>query len=361
MSSFQKIKNASVLLASGGTGGHVFPGLHIANSLKENGCKNIYFLGVGRPAEDTILANTEFKRYKIETSGIKGTGILGLLKFLISFPKAFFKTWQLFKEIRPNVVIATGGYTSFFPVLIAFLKRIPCILHEAEKNFGVANRFLSILATRVTLAHPDTKCPIWAKVQFTGHPIRPSLKKIRRMDAIVEAPKKLLIVGGSQGARSLDLLGQDLAEFFKLHNLEILHQARRENIESLSSIYKNYNLNFKVVEFISDMDQALAWSDIIISRAGAGMVSEIATSNRPAILIPYPFAQGDHQTANAEKLVKTGKAFIVKEDADIKDSVVTHLNSLLVLDEYNRIVALPYEDSNLNATDNILKIVQSLL
>lgn len=349
-----------MLLASGGTGGHVFPGVHIAAALQRAGSVEITFAGVGRPAETRIINNAGYPHVVIPTVGLKGRGIKGLFQFLFSIPRALLKTIYLFRDFKPDIVVATGGYPSFFPVLVAFLFRVPRWLHEAERKPGLANTVLSIFATKVSLAFSDAKLPFWATTIFTGHPVRASLKAARRDAPPAPLPGHVLLLGGSQGARSLDTAATFLAPVFAENNIAVWHQCRVGHEDEVKEAYSRFGVVAHVESFIDDIDAAYQWSDFIIARSGAGTVSEIAVVNRPAIFVPFPFAQGNHQEANARILADAGKAYIVTEGADFESSLRTRVLELLDAETYHSLYVKPATDSTLDAADTIAAHVREL-
>ena len=351
----------SVLMASGGTGGHVFPGVHIADAIKSAAAADITFVGVGRPTEERIITGAGYEHRVIKTVGLKGRGVKGLFQFLLSIPAGLLKTRALFKEKKPDVVIATGGYPSFFPTIVAFFYRIPRWLHEAERKPGLANSVLSLLATRVSLAFEDAAMPFWARTVYTGHPVRSTLLSARKDEPDTETPKKILILGGSQGAGALDKSAEALAPLCKETGIEVWHQCRAGNEEMVQDFYSQHEVAARVVSFIDNVDDAYKWADLIIARSGAGTVSEIAVVNRPTIFVPFPFAQGNHQEANARLLVDQGKALLVKEGDDFNIRLTDAVRDLLPGETYRAMFRKEAKVSGVSAANTIASGVQQLL
>ena len=293
--------------------------------------------------------------------GLKSRGIKGLIQFLMSLPIAIFKTIKLFLKYKPLGVIGVGGYVTAFPVLAAWITRTPSWIHEAELKPGMANKFLSYFATRVSTAFESCELPKSAVRIFTGHPVREGLERAKIMSISNNFhPKKILITGGSQGAQSLDDASLKIAAFCQLHSLEVYHQCRPQNE---ASVMENYNLltNSKVSPFIDDMIEAYKWADIIVSRSGAGTVSELAVINKPVIFVPFPFAQGDHQTKNAMTLVEQGKALLVPEGQRFQEQLLSALEYITQSDSYVKMVNASAINRNRNGADEIASGVLSII
>lgn len=342
-----------VLIAASGTGGHLIPALHIAHALQAAAPGvQIEFIGSGRPLEQKIIAGAGFRINVISAAGIKRLGLRGLIRSLVLAPKAVLQVFALFRRFKPNLVIGVGGYVTFLPVTIARVMRVPTWIHEAELQPGMANAILACYATRVSVAFERSSIRAGARRIFTGHPVRPELLSVP--PANVETggqgpdpvsagrPRKILVLGGSQGADALDRACVELAALFRERELEVLHQCRAENMKLVEDAYRAAGVSARVIPFIEDMPAAYAWCDLILGRAGAGAVMEIAIVNRPAILVPYPFAQGDHQAANAATLVERHKAIMVRENAGSGDFVMRlrdALETILSPERYQSMLA----------------------
>lgn len=339
-----------VLVSASGTGGHIFPALHIMRELKEQQAK-ILFVGAGRPLEGEILDPYNIKRRSLSISGIKNLGIKGFFSFMFKLPGAFISCWQIFSEFRPQVVIGVGGYATFLPVIIARIRGVPSWIHECELKAGLANYVLSFFATRISTAFKETKIPGSGKQYFTGQPVRRELLDMADSNECTEErrPKRILIVGGSQGARALDQAILALIPFFEQEQVEIWHQCRREDLEQIQIRYAKSVLKVKVEPFISNMAKAYRWSDVVVSRAGAGAVMELGIVNRPAILVPFPFAQADHQLINANELVNAGKALLVEEGEDFQDRLKAAFIKLLNLQNFTEMKKRRYKGRPVDA------------
>jgi UDP-N-acetylglucosamine--N-acetylmuramyl-(pentapeptide) pyrophosphoryl-undecaprenol N-acetylglucosamine transferase len=241
-------------------------------------------------------------------------------------------------------------------VVTARMMRIATWAHEAELYPGLANRVLGYFAQTISIAFAETRIPGGAKLVFTGHPVRPELKEVERMAVRQGAPKRLLILGGSQGARGLDHAIADFAPLLSELHVEIVHQCRPENAELVVNAYRAEQVRASVVSFIDDMAGAYEWSDVIISRAGASSVAEISCVNRPTIFVPYPFQQGTHQTDNARALVAQNKAVIVDEtEPEFGKRLCKALEVLLSEEGFSAMKSAPSEARGLDAADVIAR------
>jgi UDP-N-acetylglucosamine--N-acetylmuramyl-(pentapeptide) pyrophosphoryl-undecaprenol N-acetylglucosamine transferase len=313
-------------------------------------------IGAGRPLEDKIIVGNGFTRHVIKASGVKRRGILGLVEFVTVLPVALFQCIGLFRRFKPDVVVGVGGYVSVLPVIVARLMWIPTWAHEAELHPGLANRVLGYFAKTISTAFADTAIRGGARLLFTGHPVRPELQGVDRSSIRPGAPKRLLVLGGSQGARGLDRAIADFGALLHERGIEVVHQCRPENAELVVNAYRAANVQASVVSFIDDMAGAYEWSDVIISRAGASSVAEISCVNRPTIFVPYPFQQGTHQTDNARALATQNKALIVEETQPefgrrLRDAVA----SILSEDTFRAMKNAPCEPRGLEAADAIAR------
>ena len=343
-----------ILIAAGGTGGHLIPALEIAFALQAlEPAVHIEFIGSGRPLESQTIDAAGYQRHQISTSGIKRRGLAGLARFCVTFPIALGQVWRIFRERKPKLVIGVGGYVTFIPVTLARLCGIPAWIHEAELKPGLANWVLSLYASRVSLAFEGAKMPGWARTVVTGHPLRSEIRAAAVERKTVTRPRKLLVVGGSQGARAIDAAMEALAGFIKAEGLEVWHQCRPESVEGLRAAYSKRQVTARVDAFISDMAAAYRYADIVLARAGAGTVMEIGAVNIPAVFVPYPFAQGGHQLANAEYLARAGKAVVVEEGEHFEERLKEAIAGLTNAEGYAAMLARPSPARSLDAAERI--------
>jgi UDP-N-acetylglucosamine--N-acetylmuramyl-(pentapeptide) pyrophosphoryl-undecaprenol N-acetylglucosamine transferase len=297
-----------VIMAGGGTGGHVVPLLAVAEELRSRG-REVLFIGVKTGIEARLVPARGFPIEYIEIGGLKGVGVRRKLRTLWSLPKS---TLGVLTRMRARAVFSMGGYVAGPTVIAALLARVPVIAMEPNAVPGVTNRRLGPYVRKTLLAFPDAAhCFPAGKTEVTGLPVREAFF------AIAPRPKgatlRLLITGGSAGARTLNDAARQSWPLFREAGLPvyILHQTGRDAFEETRAAFQQSGLEGEVVPFIENMPAAFASSDMVVSRAGAGAVSELAAAGRPSILVPYPFAADQHQLRNAEAFEKAGAARLV--------------------------------------------------
>ncbi len=344
-----------ILIAASGTGGHLIPALHIARALQaEAPGAVIEFIGAGRPLEEKLLVGNGFVRHIIPSAGVKRRSVLGLAQFMWRLPGGIARVASLLRRFKPDVVVGVGGYVSVLPLILARLKGIPTWAHEAELHPGLANRTLGYFADRMSISFADTRLKGRVKTEFTGHPVRPELKTVDRSTVRPDAPKRLLVLGGSQGARGLDQAVTEVGALLEARGVEVVHQCRAESMDLVMNSYRAAKVKASVVPFIDDMAGAYEWADLIVSRSGASSVAEISVVNRPTIFVPYPFQQGTHQTDNARELERLGKAVIVEETKpEFGRRLREALERLLQRDVFVGMKEAPSEPRGLDAAQRI--------
>ncbi len=322
-------KPLHVVVTASSSGGHLFPAKFVIEELlKIHPTPQFYFIGVGRELEVKILGDLPLERTVIAVSGVNNRGLKGIVKFIAALPQAFRIVTKLYRRVKPDLVFGAGGYVTVIPILAAWLMRIPTWIHEAEPLPGKANWLLSLVARRTSVVVKDAKLPWLATPVVTGHPVRSGLEMARvRASSLKQTPQNILVLGGSQGATALDLGVSNLAPQLKDLGLSLWHQTRQENVDRVRANYAAAGTKAEVMPFITDMVGAYTWADIIIARAGAGTVWEVAAIQKPAIFVPLPSVA---QELNAQILVKRGQAVIVAEGGDFTDRLLESLKSMLV-------------------------------
>ena len=277
-----------ILIAASGSGGHLFPAVYIAEALASalsSSTPSIEFIGSGSRLEPTVIDSRGYSRHVIPVGKIAGVSWLTRVRTVFGLLGAFVRTWKLIHRVKPHLVVGVGGYASFLPVTIARLCGIPTWIHEAERMPGIANKILAWYSSGSSVALPNSKLS-GRYIVFTGHPVRHELATITPRTEQQGPPRRVLVLGGSQGSRAVDSALATLAPFFAKHKVELWHQARPENVEEVGAKYRSAGVEHRVVPFIEDMKSAYSWADIVVSRAGAGSVNELGIANRPTILIP---------------------------------------------------------------------------
>lgn len=315
--------SAKVLIAAGGTGGHVFPALAIARSLAQEGHR-LEWIGSNRGLEGRVVPAAGIALKELNFSGLRGRGLLAWLSLPLRLSRALSECWSWLGRFSPQLVIVFGGYVSFPVGVVARIRGIPLLVHEQNAVMGTANRWLSRLATRVITSFPSTRYAPQQALAI-GNPVREDLRALHRARRLSppegrpkDAPRRLLILGGSLGARPLNQSMPKLLSLLREAGIpvEIIHQTGLAALDETRQTYSmcGWTLDdrtVRVLGFIDDMAEAYQWSDLVICRAGASTVSELMAVGCPAVLIPLPHAIDDHQTANANAMVALGAAELV--------------------------------------------------
>jgi len=317
-----------LVVVAGGTGGHIFPGIAVADYLKEQGWQ-VSWIGTPDRMEADVVPKHNIEIDFINVKGVRGNGLKRLIKAPFMVLNAILQARKVLKSQQPDVVLAMGGYVTGPTGIAAKSLGIPLVIHEQNAVAGMSNKWLAKFANRVLAAFPSAFAP--GQAELVGNPVRASVANVAKRD--VSSPINILVVGGSLGAQ---VLNQTLPEAFNLlaktAPIKVWHQTGKGHIEGVKSAYAKNNIadeDLKVAEFIDDMDSAYAWADIVICRAGALTVSEIAAAGKMAVFVPFPHAVDDHQTANAKYLVTANGALLMPQPQFNKDSIVELLNPYL--------------------------------
>ncbi|WP_416306121.1 undecaprenyldiphospho-muramoylpentapeptide beta-N-acetylglucosaminyltransferase [Neptunicella sp. SCSIO 80796] len=314
-----------LLVMAGGTGGHVFPGIAVADLLHAQGW-SIHWLGTAKRMEADIVPKAGYPISFIDVAGLRGNGVVGWLTAPFKLLRAVFQALSVIRKVNPDVVLGMGGFASGPGGVAAWLKRIPLVLHEQNAVAGFTNKLLAPLASRILTGFEGTFKP-QQKVSWVGNPLRASIGQTAPVER-ADARCNILVVGGSLGAQALNqampVALQDLP------HCAIRHQCGAQRQQQVEALYRQVGIerNVQVDEFIDDMASAYQWADLIICRAGALTVSEIAMAGKAAIFVPLPHAVDDHQTQNAMTLVNAGAALLVKQGDDLAAKVSACLREL---------------------------------
>jgi len=302
---------------AGGTGGHIFPGLALARALRDKGWSVHWLGGRGseqRPSmESQLVPKDGFAFHAIDFGGLRGKGLTTVALLPLRLLKAFWQSIQVIRRVRPGVVVGLGGYITFPAGMMSVLLGRPLVLHEQNSVAGLANKVLSRVADRVFCAFPD----VIAGAQWVGNPLRAAF--VRQPDpaerfAGRSGPLHLLVVGGSLGAKALnDIVPQALALLAPEQRPVVVHQSGAQQIDALRANYAAAGVNAELTPFIDDTAQAFADADLVICRAGASTVTELAAVGAAALFVPFPAAVDDHQTTNARFLVDVNAAWLVPQ------------------------------------------------
>ncbi|AJP47645.1 UDP-N-acetylglucosamine--N-acetylmuramyl-(pentapeptide) pyrophosphoryl-UDP N-acetylglucosamine transferase [Rugosibacter aromaticivorans] len=301
-----------LLVMAGGTGGHIMPGLAVAEHLRAQGWK-IAWLGNPAGMEAKLVAGRGYQMAWMNFSALRGKGLMRKLALPLNLLRGCVGAWRAFSRIRPDVVLGMGGYVTFPGGLVAALRGIPLVLHEQNSVAGLANRVLAKIATRTLCGFPD----VLVRGLWTGNPVRPEITVLPAPTfryAERTGPLHVLVVGGSLGAQVLnEAVPEAWALMTENERPQVVHQAGEQHLPQLQALYAEAGVKANCVAFIEDMAGAYAWADLVICRAGALTVAELAAAGVASVLVPYPHAVDDHQTGNAQFLARAGAAILLPQ------------------------------------------------
>ena len=346
------------LIMAGGTGGHIFPGLAVAEELRARGWR-VHWLGAPGSMESRIVPQHGFPLELIDFSGVRGKGLATLALLPLRLLRAFWQALQVVRRVQPDVVVGLGGYITFPGGMMGVLCGKPLVLHEQNSVAGMANKVLAGVADRVFTAFPG----VLKKAQWVGNPLRaaftrqaaPSERFVGRT-----GPLRLLVVGGSLGAQALnDIVPRALALIPAENRPVVTHQSGATQIDTLRANYQAAGVQAELTPFIDDTASAFAAADIIVCRAGASTVTEIAAVGAAAIFVPFPFAVDNHQTTNARFLVNAGGGWLVQQS----DLTPEGLAKMLLNSERTALVDIAEKAKNMqkiNATREVVAACEEL-
>ncbi len=313
----------TALVMAGGTGGHIFPGLAVAEALRERGWQ-VHWLGAPGSMEEKLVPPRGFAFEPVQFGGVRGKGPLTLFLLPMKLLRAFWQSLGVVRRVKPDVLVGLGGYITFPGGMMGVLMGKPLVLHEQNSVAGLANKVLAGVADRVFTAFPN----VLKKAQWVGNPLREAFTS--KADPATRfagrtGPLKLLVVGGSLGARGLNtVVPKALARIAPAVRPRVLHQSGAKQIDELRANYTAAGVDGELTPFIEDTAQAYADADIIVARAGASTVTEIAAVGAAALFVPFPSAVDDHQTTNARFLVDAGGGWLVQQ-ADLTPELLADL------------------------------------
>jgi UDP-N-acetylglucosamine--N-acetylmuramyl-(pentapeptide) pyrophosphoryl-undecaprenol N-acetylglucosamine transferase len=305
-----------VIIAGGGTGGHIFPGVAIAREFQKRDSKNeVVFVGTSYGLETKIIPREGFKLELISVAGLKNVSMAKRMRSLLMLPGSFLQVWSLLRRIRPDVVIGVGGYSSGPVLLLSALQGLPTMVVEPNALPGFTNRVLARFIDRAAVTFEVSKSFFPGKAVVTGNPVRPEFHDMQKKERTEKC--KMLIFGGSQGAHAINLAMIDALPHLgsQKDRLSITHQTGENDLEMVKGGYERSGWAADVRPFITNMAEEFARADLVICRAGATTVAELTAAGKAALLIPFPFAADDHQRKNAEALQSAGAGrMIVQKD-----------------------------------------------
>jgi UDP-N-acetylglucosamine--N-acetylmuramyl-(pentapeptide) pyrophosphoryl-undecaprenol N-acetylglucosamine transferase len=304
--------NRTILITAGGTGGHVFPGLAVAEAMRAAGWR-VVWLGAKTGMEARLVPAQGYEMAWVRAAALRGKGVLAALLLPLNLLVGFWQSARAILAHRPDVVLGLGGYVAFPGGMMASLLARPLAVHEQNAIAGLTNRILAGVADRVMVAFPGTL----KNAEWTGNPVRAEIARIPAPEqrfASRQGPLRLLIVGGSLGAQALnDAVPQALAQMPAHERPQVVHQSGERHLEALRASYAAAGVAGELVAFIDDMARRYAEADLVICRAGAITVAELCTGGMASVLVPFPHAVDDHQSANAAFLADRGAAVLLPQ------------------------------------------------
>lgn len=306
-----------IVIAGGGTGGHLFPGIAVAEEfIKRDGETKVLFIGTKKGIESRLLGRIGYELKTIDVEGIKGRGLKALVKGFYQIPQSMWQSGRILKQFCPQVVIGVGGYASGPAVLAAYFMGIPTAIAEQNAVPGITNKILGRFADKIFVTYAQTSALFpQTKVSVSGNPVRAAFTGIRSLPKEKNDYRRLLVFGGSQGAAAINKsVVEMLPELRKMNmKIRVIHQTGAQEVESVSEAYRRFGVAAEVTPFIVDMASAYRGADLIICRAGATSLAEITAAGKVPVLIPFPRATNDHQTKNAQAMADAGAAIMIPE------------------------------------------------
>jgi len=334
----------TILVMAGGTGGHIFPALAVAHQLRDAGWR-VVWLGNPEGMEAKLVPQHSFEMVNLQFAALRGKGLVRKLLLPFNLLRGFWQALKAIRQVRPNVVLGMGGYITFPGGMMAALTGVPLVLHEQNSVAGLANKVLAGVADRILTGFPE----VFGKGTWVGNPVRPEIAKIASpAERLAErsGPLHVLVIGGSLGAQALnEMVPQGMALLGEADQPQIVHQAGEKHLEALKANYAAVGVQAHCVSFIEDMAGAYEWADLVICRAGALTIAELAAAGVASILVPFPHAVDDHQTGNAKFLVHAGGAFLLPQTELTPEAIALIRNysrgQLLEMSEKARSLAKP--------------------
>lgn len=302
-----------VIIAGGGTGGHVIPALAIAQQLKKQFAAEVLFIGTARGIETRLVPQAGFPLELIQVGALKNVSLITRARTMFDLPRALWTSGRIVSDFRPDVVIGVGGYASGPAMIAAIRRRIPTLAFEPNVVPGFANRMVARFVSAAAV-HFEETCQYFRNAKVTGVPVREAFFQIAPKDKD-KATSTLLVFGGSQGAHAINLAMIESLPGLraKIPALHIIHQTGQRDFESVEAAYQSAGVSREVHKFIDDMPATFARADLLVCRSGASSVGEITAAGKPAIFVPFPRAADDHQNKNARALESAGAAVVVEE------------------------------------------------
>ncbi len=363
-----------LLLACGGSGGHISPAIAMAEKNTSEGGE-VLFVGPKKDLGIEFLQNRRYNYKAVSTAPLPRKISFNVLASFLKNFKAFFQSRKIMKEFEPDVVLGTGSYASGAPVLAASWLDIPVVIHEQNSYPGLTNRLLASRVDKIAISYPQTEAhfqkTVQDKIYYTGNPIRSEIKELDDKEArkLFDIPKEsfvVMVMGGSQGAKNVnDKMLYAYNKILEQENIFIFHITGKKHYEEVlkkaeNILTKNHREKITFFAFYEEIEYIFSASDLFVGRAGATTLAEITVCGLPAILIPYPHAVSNHQNYNAEELADAGAAKIIREKKMTSDRIA---REILKIFASNRLSSMSQASLNLGkpcATENLMTILENL-
>ncbi|HEU5181747.1 MAG TPA: undecaprenyldiphospho-muramoylpentapeptide beta-N-acetylglucosaminyltransferase [Candidatus Polarisedimenticolia bacterium] len=352
-----------MVFAGGGTGGHVYPALAVAQALaRRHPGLEVIFIGTGSPFEKRVVEGHGFRLMKVESGGFLGRGLGAKVSALLRTGMGLVQSLRILWTLKPQAVVGVGGFASGPVVGAAILLRVPTMIQEQNYAPGLANRILSRWVDRIAVAFEETRDLLGGRGEVTGNPIREEFTAVKPKPR--GTPFCVLVFGGSQGAHAVNQAMIDALPALAAHRLALrfTHMTGEKDRERVEAAYRAERLDARVVSYLENMAQEYEKADLVVSRAGATTVSELTACQKAAILIPYPHAAADHQRQNAEKLEQSGAARVLPESELSGPRLATEIVTLL--QNPDRLTAMERAAAKLarpDATIRVAELVEELM
>jgi UDP-N-acetylglucosamine--N-acetylmuramyl-(pentapeptide) pyrophosphoryl-undecaprenol N-acetylglucosamine transferase len=334
------MKPLAVVIAGGGTGGHLYPGIAVARELlRRRPDATVTFAGTARGIEARVIPREGFELDVLRSAGLKGTSPAALARGLGLLPLSGVDAWRILSKRRPDLVLGVGGYSSGPVVLAAAMRGIPTMLLEQNAVPGITNRLLAHVVSAAAVTFESTVSFFGRRAFVAGNPIRQEFvdAAARELDSAgaVSAAPRVLIFGGSQGARAINMAMVEAAPRLADGGMAVTHQTGERDLEAVRAAYRQAGVDARVEPFLYEMDREMSAADVVVCRAGATTIAELTAAGKPAVLIPLPTAADDHQLRNAEVLVRAGAAEMI-EQKDLSGAAIAERIAALAADSDRR-------------------------
>jgi UDP-N-acetylglucosamine--N-acetylmuramyl-(pentapeptide) pyrophosphoryl-undecaprenol N-acetylglucosamine transferase len=317
----------TIMVMAGGTGGHVYPAIAVADYLKQHGW-NVVWLATEQGMENRLIEGKGYQKATIKMQGVRGKGMMSWIMVPLKLLRACHQSLQALKTFKPHVVLGMGGFAAFPGALMSKICGIPLVIHEQNSLAGLTNKLMAKLANRTLVAFPNAL----PKGELVGNPVRDNITQLpipARRFSDRQGPLRVLVIGGSLGAQAFnELIPQAMALLPQNKRPMIVHQSGVKHLDALMRNYQMHGVKADCRAFIEDMDELYAWADFVIARAGAMTVAELAVVGLGSLLIPYPYAVDDHQTFNARYLSSHGAAKLISQKELSPEMLKDLMNSL---------------------------------